>query len=230
MTISDKLLLAAYDMTGDGRKAFTAEDLVVAAWRKYPDAFGLAGFADSSGRLLYPDSNRVFAEIMGSKPIRKRGFLVKVGQKLYELTEAGRERARMLGSRDMEPDMKKAGLHRELQIALRRLMSSRALEKYRDGRKEEISFHDACAFWRISPRSVSIELEGRMNDLLSVIAAAEAASGDKTVAFEHDGSAFSPQELALLRELHSFLVRLFSKEIEIIRKRIDQRKRVDQPI
>src|SRR3989337_1721776 len=96
LSISEKLLLAAYSLEEDGRRPFSAEELVVSAWRKFPDAFGLAGHRDDDGRLSYPDSNRVFAEIMGSKPIRKRGLLTKVGSKMYQLTEVGREHARLL--------------------------------------------------------------------------------------------------------------------------------------
>ena len=89
LSVSDKLLLAAHGIGGDVRRTFTAEELVVAAWRRFPDVFGLAGHPDERGLPLYPDSNRVFAETMGCKPIRKKGYLVKTGAKTYRLTEAG---------------------------------------------------------------------------------------------------------------------------------------------
>src|SRR2546426_1543885 len=83
LSVPDKLLLAAYHLEETGRRPFSAEDLVVAAWRQFPDTFSLAGYRGSDdGQLLYPDSNRVFAEIMGTKPIRKRGLLIKVGNKM----------------------------------------------------------------------------------------------------------------------------------------------------
>lgn len=66
-SILEKLLIAAFELEEKGHKPFSAEDIVVASWQKFPDAFGLAGYQDR-----YPDSNRVFAEIMGSKPIRKK--------------------------------------------------------------------------------------------------------------------------------------------------------------
>src|SRR5918911_2824096 len=99
LSVSEKLLLAAYDLEENSRRPFSAEDLVVSAWRKFPDTFGLAGYRGGDGELSYPDSNRVFAEIMGSKPIRKRGLLTKVGSKMYSLTEAGRDHARLLLNR-----------------------------------------------------------------------------------------------------------------------------------
>src|SRR2546422_184533 len=99
LTVPEKLLLAASELEEKGLRPFSAEDLVVSAWRKFPDTFGLAGHRGENGQPAYPDSNRVFAEIMGSKPIRKRGMLEKVGSKMYQVTEAGREHAEHLLNR-----------------------------------------------------------------------------------------------------------------------------------
>jgi hypothetical protein len=90
LSVSEKLLLAAHTLEQQGKQLFSAEDLVVAAWRAFPLTFGLRGHADAAGTPAHPDSNRVFAEIMGSKPIRKKGLLVKTGTKMYSLTESGR--------------------------------------------------------------------------------------------------------------------------------------------
>src|SRR5262245_26355120 len=100
LKVHEKLLLAAADLTDEGKQTFSAEDLVVAAWRRDPNTFGLAGYLDGDGRPLYPNSNRVFAEIMGSKPIRAQGLLMKSGTKMFRLTEAGVQRAAMLRGRD----------------------------------------------------------------------------------------------------------------------------------
>ena len=64
LTVPEKLLLAALEARKRSA-TFTAEDLVVAAWRLYPDTFGLSGYADQ-----YPDSNRVLTNIMGTKGMR----------------------------------------------------------------------------------------------------------------------------------------------------------------
>ena len=119
LRITEKLLLAAFDLEQRGHSPFSAEDLVVSAWQKFPDAFGLAGHRGDDGQLCYPDSNRVFAEIMGSKPIRKRGLLRKVATKMYQLTEGGREHARLLLRRTGESRVEKAGLSREIEQQLK---------------------------------------------------------------------------------------------------------------
>src|SRR5687768_4031917 len=98
VTVHEKLLLAAAGLEDEGKSTFTAEDLVVAAWKLDPETFGLSGHTDESGRPAYPNSNRVFVEIMGSKPIRKQGLLAKSGTKTFRLTETGRQRAARLRS------------------------------------------------------------------------------------------------------------------------------------
>jgi hypothetical protein len=224
LTVQDKLILAAYHLESDGRSPFTAEDLVVSAWRGYPDTFGLAGYKTPQGTLMYPDSNRVFAEIMGSKPVRKRGLLTKVGQKMYQLTEAGRHHAVLLAQRATTETTQKSGLARDVRSYIERLMGSRAMSKYREGRSDEITFFDACAFYGISPRSSAIELQGQVANLLGVLGAAKAAAGKDAVALRHDGKRYDAKDIEGLFAVHEFMQEKFRAELDIIRKRIDERK------
>lgn len=223
LSIPEKLLLAAYDLEESGHRPFSAEDLVISAWRKFPDAFGLRGYCDDKGRLSFPDSNRVFAEIMGSKPIRKRGLLVKVGQKMYQMTEAGREHARVLLGRLGPSVIQKAGLAREVQEELKRLFSSKATEKHRNNRLADLTFHDACAFWGISPRSSAIQLKGRIANFIGVLDAARKAVQGKAITFEHGGQTYGANDLDNLLEVHGDLLKRFHMELEVIQKRTDER-------
>lgn len=223
LSVPDKLLLVAYELETSGKQPFSAEDLVIRAWQKFPDAFGLAGYSNNDGRLSYPDSNRVFAEIMGSKSIRKRGLLIKVGRKMYQLTEAGRDHARVLLTRPDKSSVEKAGLAREIEEALKMLFGSKAVEKIRAKRVADITFHDACAFWRISPRSSPIELEGRIANLLHILEAARRGFKKKGVTFEHGGRTYNETDLDTLLETHNELLRKFDEEIKMIKKR-DEKK------
>jgi len=224
LTVQDKLVLAAYRLESDGRSPFTAEDLVVTAWRDYPDTFGLAGYQTPEGTLMYPDSNRVFAEIMGSKPVRKRGLLTKVGQKMYKLTEAGTHHATLLAQSTRKETAQKSGLARDVRDYIERLMESKATCKYREGRSDEITFFDACLFYGISPRSSAIELQGQVANLLGVLEAAKAAAGDDTVTLRHDGKRYDGKDIEGLFAVHTLVHEKFRPELDIIRKRIDERK------
>ena len=225
LSIADKLILVCFDLEEKGRSPFSAEDLVVAAWKRFPDAFGLSGHTANDGRPLYPDSNRVFAEIMGTKPLRKRGFLVKVGSKIYQLTEAGRRQAKSLETFNVVSPIPKVSLRRELILEVRRLFKSRAVEKVRAGRSEDLNFYDACGFWGISPRSNAKDLKGRFAHLEATIETAlEGTKQEGVVSFEHGGTSFTTGDLQKLRSIHAELEERFQKELEIIRERSQERR------
>ena len=223
LSITDKLVLSAYELGTKGKHNFSAEDLVVAASRKFPNAYGLAGYYDQNGHLLYPNSNRVFAEIMGSKPIRKKGLLKKVGTKMYQLTVSGCEYARFLSGFSTETPTKKVALPRTVEQELKRLFSSKAFEKYKSKRLDDITFYDACAFWSISPRSSAIEFDGKIANLKKVIDSVRKVIKDNKASFEHSGYTFDANELDSLLQMHEKIMEKFQDEIKIIRKRIDER-------
>jgi hypothetical protein len=160
---------------------------------------------------------------MGSKSIRKRGLLEKVGSKMYRLTEAGRDRARFLSKRSSPSSTEKASLARETGQELRRLFTSKAVEKTKNGRNDDLTFYDACDFWRISPRSSAIELEGRLANFEAVVASVERVVNNKNATFEHGGHAFGQTDLDLLVSVHKELQQRYSAELGTIRKRTDER-------
>lgn len=231
LTVTEKLLVAAADLDKGKGGTFTAEDLVVAAWRRFPRTFGLRGHNDAKGMPAYPDSNRVFAEIMGSKPIRKRGFLVKVAEKTYQLTASGRETASALRTENQKNALTrghrsegKSTMSRDIQSKLEKLLQSRAVLRVQNGETDRITFHDACLFWNVTPRSTSIELEGNLADIGSVIEHAEAAVKAGVTELRQGDANLPVTAAGLLREVHDYLQERFSEELSTIRKRTDQRK------
>ena len=221
LSVSDKLVVAANRLEINGRSPFTAEDLVVAAWRAYPDTFGLPGYAGDDGRSIYPDSNRVFAEIMGTKPVRQRGYLVKVGNKLYQLTEAGTHYA--AGLQSQAAGTEKVGLARNLKEELERLLRAKATDKFRTGRIDEITFHDACGFWKISARSTAIEFTGRYNNIEKLLASAKSATQEKSIVLRHGGDTITLNDVNNIQEAHHLMRERFAAELDVILRRTDQR-------
>src|SRR6516225_2503817 len=138
--------MAAYQLEQEGQSPFSAESLIVASWQKFPRTFGLKGYAE-----LYPDSNKVLSSIMGEKGLARRGWLVKMGQKLYSLTSGGRHAVQRLLEGGEPVSLKgPSKLTREQEKFLASLFESTALEKFDEGRKPEITFGDACRYWGIS--------------------------------------------------------------------------------
>jgi len=229
LSVSDKLVVAAARLEGSGKAHFTAEDLVVSAWRHFPHTFGLSGHEDPAGKPLYPDSNRVFAEIMGAKPIRKRGLLVKVAEKTYELTQTGRELASQLepmlqGESGENRAESRSSLDRTLRKKIERLLESRAVQKVDNGQMDTLSFFDACVFWGVTPQSSSIELEGRLTDTKGLFQAARKSLQGDQARFSHGGRLFSQETLDLLERTNDALQKTFASQLAAIRKRTDQRK------
>lgn len=229
LSISEKLLLAAAKLEAAGKMHFSAEDLVVSAWRTFPHTFGLSGHQDDTGKPLYPDSNRVYAEIMGAKPIRKRGLLVKVGEKMYELTQTGRELAAQLQSVSKtggaaEKPRDRSALDRGLKKKIEHLLASRAVQKVDNSQQDTLSFFDACVFWGITPQSSSIELEGRLKDTMGLFNAVRHSLQGEQTRFGHGGKIFGQETLALLERTNTALLEMFASQLVTIRKRTDQRK------
>jgi hypothetical protein len=61
------------------RGPFTKEDLVVAAWKLFPNRFGLRGFEQ------YPCSNSVTCYLYGSKGLASKGWLRSIGAGVFEV-------------------------------------------------------------------------------------------------------------------------------------------------
>jgi hypothetical protein len=225
LTIQEKLLLAALELESAGKDRFSAEDLVVIAWRKFPETFGLLGYADEHGIPLYPNSNRIYAEIMGSKPLRRNGYLKKVGSKMYQLTELGRAHAKAVANNNITNNKTKWALAREYIEFIRRLFDTKAARKYREHRGEDISFFDACGFWGINPASNAKEIWAKFAEIESVLDITQKSFKEKeSVQFRHGGDDFSLSDLKTLIQLHSFLQAKFGTEIEHIKKRTDERR------
>jgi hypothetical protein len=217
-TILDRIVLAASDLSGSGG-AFTAEDLIVRAWQRWPDYFGLQGYAKQ-----YPDSNRVLTKIMGGQSsLRQRGLLRKVGTKRYELTDLGLQAARDLNRNDVPLESRSAELSRELVAALVRMLRSTALAKFT--RRETITFSDVSAYWNISPRSSAHQFADRTKaaDAAIDLAFRDAEAGGGRTILPGDIPADIGQ-LRLIRELSAHIRQTFSAEIDVIMSRQHERR------
>jgi hypothetical protein len=222
LRVYEKLLLAAADLERSGKSPFSAEDLVVSAWHRDPETFGLSGYTDENGRPLYPNSNRVFAEIMGSsKPIRKQGLISKSGTKMFHLTEPGRQRAAVLRSESGDGAAAKATFSRETRHELQKILASRAVTKYQDGRLDDITFHDASSLWGISARSSGNHFRSQVANVEGVLTAAAEAAANRPIVLEHGSQEYSGDDIQGLLELHRFLLERFEPEIAVIVKRRD---------
>lgn len=213
-TVTEKILLASFQLEQDGQSPFSAEALIVACWQKFPRTFGLKGYTD-----LYPDSNKILSSIMGERGLAKRGWLAKMGQKLYSLTKEGRAVAQRLQDGgepvSVAPSVK---MTRDQEKFLQGLFGSSALEKFDENRKPEITFADACKFWNISENHNGDSLDGRLSRFQSALndIGRFVGSGDTEMS---NGRSVSNDDIAHLSGVHEHLEERFARHLNLLRTR-----------
>ncbi len=215
-TVPEMILLAAWDLEQQGQSPFSAETLIVTAWQKFPRAFGLKGYADQ-----YPDSNKVLASIMGTKGLARRSLLVKMGQKLYALTREGRTIVRDLLQEEEveEPEpTETVRLERDEEKFLLGLLASTAVQKYDEGRRQELTFADACRFWGITENLHGEALDARLEKLQRGLADLKRLLG-KARAVLPGGRSVGPDEVAQVCQVHAYLEERFSRHLTLLRNR-----------
>lgn len=222
-TASEKILLAAAQLEDRGQSPFSAETLIVAAWQENPRTFGLKGYDEQ-----FPDSNRVLSCIMGEKGLAKRGWLAKMGQKLYSLTRDGRQMVRRLREGGESPPAAPAPVSSEARgkrlpkdqdKALLALLTSSAVKKYQEGSKEELTFADACRFWGITENLHGDALNSRLNKLLVNLSEFRDLIGPRGVELGN-GRVVTLDDIQELSEIHEYLEGRFTRHLNLLRNRV----------
>jgi hypothetical protein len=214
-TVPEKILLAAFQLEEAGQSPFSAETLIVSVWQQFPRTFGLKGYAEQ-----HPDSNKVLSSLMGEKGLARRGWLNKMGQKLYALTREGRQLVRRLRNDDPPPlPTENVKLPRDQDKLLQTLFASTAVRKYQDNRKPELTFADACRFWSITENLQGAALDDRLATVRASLGDIERAIGkSKTVL--SDGRLLTGDDANMLCDLHLYLEDRFARHLTLLRNRV----------
>jgi hypothetical protein len=214
-TVPEKILLAAFQLEEAGQSPFSAETLIVSVWQQFPRTFGLKGYAEQ-----HPDSNKVLSSLMGEKGLARRGWLNKMGQKLYALTREGRQLVRRLRNDEPAPlPTENVKLPRDQDKLLQTLFASTAVRKYQDNRKPELTFADACRFWSITENLQGAALDDRLASVRATLGDIERAVGkSKTVL--SDGRLITGDEANMLCDLHLYLEERFARHLTLLRNRV----------
>src|SRR6185312_677689 len=139
-----QLLLAAVDCSGgDTEKTFTFEELLVAAWKRDNQSWGLRGFESA-----YPDSERIHRELdsrgKASKGLVELGWVDKVRARVYRLTLKGlTETSR---AKPENPVIREK-IRRESEEEIRRVLEHTTFQQWLADATKPKRFRDAGAFW-----------------------------------------------------------------------------------
>jgi hypothetical protein len=214
-TLPEKILLAAFQLEEVGQSPFSAEALIISSWQKYPRTFGLKGYEEQ-----YPDSNKVLSGIMGEKGLPKRGWLSKVGQKLYALTREGRQVVRRLQTGEAAPpprQQRTSQLTREHDLLLQGLLASAVWQKFRQGRQAEWTFSEACRFWDMGER-LGEAVDSRLDELQTALNTIERELGSNSLSLGN-GRTINGPEVGHLCDVHQQLEQRFSRHLNLLRSR-----------
>lgn len=217
-TVPEKILLAADALEKAGQSPFTAEDLVVSCWEKFPGTFGLKGYTDK-----HPDSNKILSSLMGEKGLARRGLLVKTGQKMYALTREGRQVIRRVTLQEEEPaPAKLQRLGRDHERFLTQLFDSTAVQKFEENRKGELTFGDACRFWSITENMKGEVLDTKLSYAGKALADLDRLLTDGDAQLS-SGRVVTAGDLRALANIHRFMQDRFERHLNVLRGRSGRR-------
>jgi hypothetical protein len=216
-TVPEKILLAADTLDKQGHSPFTAEALIVASWQRFPNTFGLKGFSEK-----YPDSNKILSSIMGEKGLARRGWLVKMGQKLYALTREGRGVIRRVMLQEDEEDGAVKRLGREHERFVIALMDSTAYQKFEENRKAELSFADACRFWGVTENMKGDVLDAKLELLTKHLGELDRLLADADAEMSTN-RVLTAGDIRVLTNIHRYMLDRFDRHLNLLRSRAAKR-------
>ncbi|MFO8006438.1 MAG: hypothetical protein R6V05_01740 [Candidatus Brocadiia bacterium] len=186
LTKPQKILAVMFDLGRGKPKALPYEDIVVAAFERYPSDFQLRGYPE------YPDSSDIHKPLYQMK---KKG-LVRAANKTFELTPRGLETAsRLVHSESQQSDR----LTKQEEQEIGRILASAAFRLFKGGQRDGILDTDFYEYLGVTVRTSKSDFQGRLTTVESVIAAAAEKGGGDAV--------------QILQDLHTFLLERFAKEI-----------------
>ncbi|MCI0641186.1 MAG: hypothetical protein L0Y72_09035 [Gemmataceae bacterium] len=214
-TVPEKILLAADHLDKQGQSPFSAEALTVASWQKFPKTFGLKGYTDQ-----FPDNNKILAAIMGEKGLAKRGWLIKMGQKLYALTREGRTLVRRVveGDADNDKPNNHVRLARDMEKSLLGMLDSSAYQKFEENRKGDLTFADACRFWGVTENMKGDLLDDRLRDIRKFFMDLDRKLADADAEFS-TGRPFTAGDNRFLSNIHRYMEDRFDRHLNLLRSR-----------
>ena len=189
---NDRVLVALSCAAGNTTAPVAYEEIVVESWKKYPERYALRNYPH------FPDSADQNKPLYGD--LKKRGYVVPLGDRFFRLTETGLERA--IGLQKALPDRAPADSVRRLSRSesrlIRRATASEAYAKWSAGQTDEIVDFDARAFFGVSVTMAQLDRRVCADGMSEAMAAAV-----------EGGLPIAPH----LRELAEFLVERFPEVV-----------------
>lgn len=182
-----KILSVMFDLSKGESKPLLYEDIVVTAFRRFPEDFQLRGYPE------YPDSSDIHKPLYSMK----QDGLVRSANKSFLLTPRGLDVARELeGIVDTQRDR----LTKPEENEVNRIVKSQAFALFQDGQGSRILDTDFYEYLGVSVRTPKSDFLGRISTVEQAVAAHRSKRND-------------PLSEAL-RKLHEWVIARFQDEIK----------------
>jgi DNA-binding PadR family transcriptional regulator len=213
LTKAEQLLLAAARLaaarTPTEPREFSAEDLVVEVFKEYPASFCLKGHPE------YPNSNTVYTFLMGKNArLIVTGWLEKSGTNMYRITPKGLSYADSVSEHTIVPSV---AVERQLEDGLARLLDSAAFKLFREGRKDEITFHQFCRFMGLAAPDKWQKVQGKIRTVEHLVAQAveRGESGNELrLHYKKRNEIYTPEDLRTLRAALGYMRGKFDSQMK----------------
>jgi hypothetical protein len=213
--LKQQVLLAAFECSdGDPDKTFTAEELLVHAWKNDKLAWGLRGFEDQ-----FPDSDKIFKELdahAGKQGIVGQGLLQKVHQRVYRLTPAGLAEAGALRPSDV---IGREKADRKLEEAVRSILQHPVFGNWLTDPMRPKYFREAGHFWGIAPGTPARTVRERVTRVEQTLKAAlkvlEQRGAEEIIA-QRGRVLFDRKDIQRCLEFQSVLKQRFARDLRLL--------------
>ena len=219
-TLRQQVLLAALDCSGgDVGNEFTAEDLLLAAWKRDPVTWGLRGHERE-----HPDSEMLRAELdrvsVGGRNVRGGlvglGLFEKVRQRTYRLTPTGLAQASAVVGAD---PTSRAKAERRLADAIATVLSHPVFRDWMKDHAMPKNFRDAGHFWGVAPGTPPSVIRARIREVDNTLATAGSLLNDEgadEVSARHGKILFDRNDIMRATEFHTTLKQRFARDLETL--------------
>ena|SRR5579863_4577741 len=142
----EMLLVAFCHVSGGTTNKVPYEELVLQAWRDFPEAFSLRNHPE------FPDASDIHKKLY--QELKSAGLVIPLGNKVFRLTDKGLERAAILTATlegaPVAQGHEKVRLARSEKNFMEHALRSRAFATWSAGHQEDLVDYDARMFFQFS--------------------------------------------------------------------------------
>ena len=220
VSLRQQVLQAALECSGgDLQKTFSPEDLLLAAWRRNPLAWGLRGHERE-----YPDSERLRMELDRASVrggMVGLGFFEKVRQRVYRLTPSG-----LLAANDVsgEDEGVKGRVERSIATAVSDILSHQVFVQWLRDQNHPKYFRDAGHFWGVAPGTPPSVIRSRIANIDQTLQSARALLEQRSVdavSAQHGRKLFDRTDIGRASEFQQSLKQKFRNDLKALGVSLD---------